>query len=40
VLSYNFQDATERSLFALQGDLAAAAGGASFNIYFNRAGAL
>jgi hypothetical protein len=40
VLSYNFQDATERSLFALQGDLAAAAGGASFNIYFNRSGAL
>jgi hypothetical protein len=40
VLSYNFQDASERSLFALKGDLAAAAGGASFNIYFNRAGAL
>jgi hypothetical protein len=40
VLSYNFQDASERSLFALEGDLAAAAGGASFNIYFNRAGAL
>jgi hypothetical protein len=40
VLSYNFQDASEGSLFALKGDLAAAAGGASFNIYFNRAGAL
>lgn len=40
VLSYNFQDASERSLFALKGDLAAAADGASFNIYFNRAGAL
>jgi uncharacterized protein DUF4956 len=40
VLSYNFQDASERSLFALEGDLAAAADGASFNIYFNRAGAL
>ena len=40
VLSYNFQDATERSLFALKGELAAAADGASFNIYFNRAGAL
>lgn len=40
VLSYNFQDVSERSLFALEGDLAAAAGGASFNIYFNRAGAL
>ena len=40
VLSYNFQDASERSLFALKGDLAAAAGAARFNIYFNRAGAL
>jgi hypothetical protein len=40
VLSYNFQDASEGSLFALKGDLAAASGGASFNIYFNRAGAL
>jgi hypothetical protein len=40
VLSYNFQDASERALFALKGDLAAAADGASFNIYFNRAGAL
>lgn len=40
VLSYNFQDASERSLFALKGELAAAADGASFNIYFNRAGAL
>jgi hypothetical protein len=40
VLSYNFQDASERALFALKADLAAAADGASFNIYFNRAGAL
>jgi hypothetical protein len=40
VLSYNFQDASESSLLALRGDLAAAAAGASFNIYFNRAGAL
>lgn len=40
VLSYNFQDASETSLLALNGDLSAAAGGASFNIYFNRAGAL
>jgi hypothetical protein len=40
VLSYNFQDATEASLVALEGDLTTASGGASFNIYFNRAGAL
>ena len=40
VLSYNFQDASETSLLALKGDLSAAADGASFNIYFNRAGAL
>jgi hypothetical protein len=40
VLSYNFQDASESSLLALRGDLATAAAGASFNIYFNRAGAL
>jgi hypothetical protein len=40
VLSYNFQNASESALFALKGDLAAAAGAASFNIYFNRAGAL
>jgi hypothetical protein len=40
VLSYNFQDASETALMALKGDLSAAADGASFNIYFNRAGAL
>jgi hypothetical protein len=40
VLSYNFQDASETSLLALRGDLSTAADGASFNIYFNRAGAL
>ncbi|HXW04629.1 MAG TPA: DUF4956 domain-containing protein [Vicinamibacterales bacterium] len=40
VLSYSFRNASETSLFALKGDLAAAANGASFNIYFNRAGAL
>jgi hypothetical protein len=40
VLSYNFQDANEASLFALKGDLSSAADGANFNIYFNRAGAL
>lgn len=40
VLSYSFRNATETSLFALKGDLSAAASGASFNIYFNRAGAL
>jgi hypothetical protein len=40
VLSYNFQDATESSLLALRGDLTTTAAGASFNIFFNRAGAL
>jgi hypothetical protein len=40
VLSYNFQDANEASLFALKGELSSAADGANFNIYFNRAGAL
>jgi len=40
VLSYNFQDANEASLVALKGALSSAADGASFNIYFNRAGAL
>jgi hypothetical protein len=40
VLSYNFQDASEASLVALKGELSAAADGANFNIYFNRAGAL
>jgi hypothetical protein len=40
VLSYNFQDASEALLFALKQDLAAGASGATYNIFFNRAGAL
>lgn len=40
VLSYNFQNASEASLFALQGDLAATVRDASLNIFFNRPGAL
>lgn len=40
VLSYNFQNASEASLFALKGELAAALRGASLNIFFNRPGAL
>jgi hypothetical protein len=40
VLSYNFQDANEASLFALKQDLAAGADGATYNIFFNRAGVL
>jgi hypothetical protein len=40
VLSYNFQNASESSLFALKGDLAAAVRDASLNIFFNRPGAL
>jgi len=40
VLSYNFQDASEPMLFALKQDLAVSASGATYNIFFNRAGAL
>ena len=40
VLSYNFQNASEASLFALKGDLAATVRDASLNIFFNRPGAL
>lgn len=40
VLSYNFQDANEAMLFALKQDLAAGAGDATYNIFFNRAGSL
>jgi hypothetical protein len=40
VLSYNFQDASEALLFALKQDLATGASGATYNIFFNRAGAL
>jgi hypothetical protein len=40
VLSYNFQDANEAMLFALKQDLAAGASDATYNIFFNRAGAL
>jgi len=40
VLSYNFQDASEPMLFALKQDLASSASGATYNIFFNRAGAL
>jgi len=39
VLSYNFQDASETSLLALERELSNATG-ISFNIYFSRAGAL
>jgi hypothetical protein len=38
VLCYNFQSATEASLLALKGDLGT--GGLSYNVFFNRAGAL
>ena len=40
VLSYNFQDANEAMLLALKQDLTAGAGDATYNIFFNRAGAL
>jgi len=40
VLSYNFQNASEASLFALKGELAATVRDASLNIFFNRPGAL
>lgn len=40
VLSYNFQNASESSLFALKGELAAALRDASLNIFFNRPGVL
>ena len=40
VLSYNFNGLTPQALMALQGELEQAAAGSSFNVFFNRPGAL
>jgi len=40
VLSYNFRSVTEASLLALPAELRAASGAATFNVFFNRPGAL
>jgi hypothetical protein len=40
VVSYNFQGMSDRALTGLQGELDAAAGPSSYNVFFNRAGAL
>lgn len=40
VISYNFRSAGEDALLALPGELRAASAGATFNVFFNRPGAL
>lgn len=40
VISYNFRSVTEASLMALPAELREAAGDATFNVFFNRPGAL
>ena len=40
VISYNFRSASEEALLALPGELRAASGDATFNVFFNRPGAL
>jgi hypothetical protein len=40
VVSYNFQGMPDRALTGLQGELDAAAGPSSYNVFFNRPGAL
>ena len=40
VVSYNFQGSSDKALAGLQADLNAAAGSASYNVFFNRPGVL
>ena len=40
VVSYNFQSISDSALAGLQADLTAAAGPSTYNVFFNRPGAL